>query len=96
MTLAMPRPVVVDDTPCATTVSDAQSTVAIAERDLALLVTAAAMVLNGPDIPAFSTSDRGRLRTVNLVLFKALSTRGQQDVRERVGGDDAATLRRSA
>ena len=81
MTPKQPVSVVADDTPRAVTLTDAQSSVALAERDATLLVSAVAAVLNRTDSLALTDDDRGRLRRVNLVLYQTLSARGQREVR---------------
>lgn len=96
MTPVFPRPVVIDDTPRAAAISEAQSTVAVAERDMALLVAAVAMVLNGAAEPALGEMEHARLRTLNTVLFRQLSARAQQEVRKRVEHSDAPALKQSA
>ena len=96
MTPVFPRPMVIDDTPRAASISEAQSTVAVAERDMALLVAAVAMVLNQAVAPALGEVERARLRTLNTVLFRQLSARAQQEVRERVEKSDGLALKQSA
>lgn len=83
MTTDHPLSVATDDTPRVASLTDAQSTVAIAERDITLLVAAVATVLNGADQLQLDTDDHRRLRRLNTALFRALSARGQRDVRER-------------
>lgn len=96
MTPIIPRPMVIDDTPRAATISEAQSTVAVAERDMALLVAAVAMVLNRAAAPALGEVEHARLRTLNTVLFRQLSARAQHEVRERVEQSDGPALKQSA
>ena len=94
MTPKQPSSVVADDTPRAFTLTDAQSSVAIAERDATLLVSAVAAVLNnGAGILALTEDDRGRLRRANLVLFRSLSERGQREVRERSAAANDTALK---
>ena len=93
MTPDHPLSVVADDTPRAATLTDAQSTVALADRDATLLVAAVAVVLNGADTLALTDDDRGRLRRVNLLLFQSLSARRQREVRERTSATREAALK---
>jgi len=96
MTPDQPIAVVTDDAPRSASLTAAQSTVAVAERDMTLLVAAVAAVLNGSDTPPLSADDRARLRRLNTMLFRELSARGQREVRARTTGPDGTALRRSA
>ena len=87
--------VVTDDRPRVAALTDVQSTLAVAERDVTLLVAAVATVLNAAAPLPLDADDHRRLRRLNAALFRALSAGGQRDVRERttVGGTE---LQRSA
>lgn len=87
--------VVTDDTPRAVSLTARQSTIAVAERDMSLLVAAVAAVLTGADAPTLSTEDHARLRRLNTLLFRELSDRGQNEVRQRTSRP-ATSLQRTA
>ena len=88
--------VVTDDTPRSASLTAAQSSVAVIERDVTLLVAAVALVLNGPTTLALSVEERSRLRRLNVVLFRQLSSVAQRDVRTRTDVADGTVLRQSA
>ena len=75
--------VTTDDTPRVASLTEAQSTVAVTEGDMRLLVAAVAAVLNGHTAPSLAAEDRTRLRQLNTVLYRELSARGRQEVRDR-------------
>ena len=88
--------VTTDDTPRAASLTEAQSTVAVIERDMSLLVAAVAAVLNGHTAPSLAAEDHQRLRRLNTVLYLELSPRGRQEVRDRTTRGDRTPLQRSA
>ena len=88
--------VTTDDTPRAASLTAAQSTVAVTERDMSLLVAAVAAVLNGQTVPSLAAEDHKRLRQLNTVLYLELSARGRQEVRDRTARRDGTPLQRSA
>ena len=91
-----PLAVVSDETPSVFNLTATQTSVAVIERDVTLLVAAVATVLNGPATLTLSVEERSRLRRLNAVLFRQLSDVGQRDVRARTTGTDGPTLRQSA
>ena len=88
--------VVTDDTPRSASLTATQSSVAVIERDVTLLVAAVALVLNGPTTLALSVEERSRLRRLTAVLFRQLSAVAQRDVRTRTAVADGTALRQSA
>ena len=95
MTSDHPLTVLTDDTPRVTVLTPHQSSLAVSERDVTLLVAAAAAVLNGTVRVSLSDDERSRLRRLNAMLFRQLSDAYQQDVRSRATPADSI-LRQSA
>ena len=88
--------VTTDDTPRAASLTEAQSTVAVTERDMSLLVAAVAAVLNGTAAQPLAEEDHKRLRQLNKVLYLELSAHERQEVRDRTARRDETPLQRSA
>ena len=95
MTSDHPLTVLTDDTPRVTVLTPHQSSLAVSERDITLLVAAAAAVLNGAVTVSLSDDERRRLRRLNATMFRQLSDAYQQDVRSRATPADSI-LRQSA
>jgi len=96
MTSDHPLTLLTDDTPRVTVLTPHQSSLAVSERDVTLLVAAAAAVLNGTVRVSLSDDERRRLRRLNAMLFRQLSDACQQDVRARSVTAESVSLRQSA